>query len=223
MHKRGILVVDDHAMMREGVSAVLNRCRDIEVVGEGADGREALSIYDDLKPDIVLMDIVMPGIDGIETTRRIKDANPEALVLMLSKHEGSDYVLSSMKAGADGYVPKTANAIDLIAGIRAVLRHGCYVHPQVARAVIGTPPSLTFSRERYDELALVDREILALVARSRTCGEIAGMVGLSRNSVARHRARMIRDFGGGSVSGFLRFAVQVGATDLRIGSRDQKT
>ena len=216
--RSSILIVDDHAMMREGLSAVLKQCCDFEVAGEACDGSEALAMHEQIRPDVVLMDIVMPGIDGLEATRRLREAHPDARVLILSKHNCRDYVLAAMKAGADGYVPKTAGAMDLMSGIRAVLKGGCYLHPQVAQAVLAMPLGANECADLYARLTPVDREILAMVARSRTCRDIAAVTGLSWSSVVRHRAKMIRELGRGSVSGLLKFAVQVGASDLNGGS-----
>ena len=122
MRKIKVLIVDDHALMRDGISALLNVNDDIEVIGEASEGKEAIKKMGELKPDVVVMDIAMPNMDGMEATRQIVKVNREVKVLILTQHENKEYVLSAIKAGASGFVPKKALGSELVSAIRSVYR-----------------------------------------------------------------------------------------------------
>ncbi len=122
MDKIKILLVDDHAIMRDGIRALLSLSDDIEIVGEASEGKEAVEKAQELMPDVVVMDIAMPGMDGLEATRRIKKNNPKVKILVLTQHDNREYILSAIKAGTAGYVPKKALGSELVSAIRAVCR-----------------------------------------------------------------------------------------------------
>src|SRR5512146_1507674 len=129
-----ILVVDDHAVLREGICALLVQHGDMQVVGEASNGVEALEQAASLKPDVILMDITMPRIDGLEATRQIRERWPETRVLVLTQHENKEYVMPLLKAGAAGYILKKAGGAELVNAIRAVYTDGAFLHPSAARA-----------------------------------------------------------------------------------------
>ncbi len=136
MRKIKILLVDDHAIMRDGIKALLSIYDDIEVVGEASEGREAIEMARELNPDVVVMDISMPGMDGLEVTHRLTKRNPGMKVIILSQHDNREYILSAIKVGAAGYIPKKALGSDLISAIRAVHSGDSFLYPSAAKTLI---------------------------------------------------------------------------------------
>lgn len=136
MAKIKILVVDDHAIMRDGIRALLSLHDDVEIVGEASEGKEAVDKAAELSPDVVMMDIAMAGMDGLEATRRITKKNPKIKVLVLTQHDNKEYILSAIKAGAAGYVPKRALGSELVSAIRSVNGGDSFLYPSAAAALI---------------------------------------------------------------------------------------
>jgi len=185
-----VLIVDDHALFREGIRLILHNQGSIEIVGEAADGVEAIEAAQALKPDVVLMDVSMPGMDGLRATRQIKTDCPAAQVLMLTMHESDDYFFRSLNAGASGYVLKEAASADLVAAIRSVAQGQVFLYPSVARKLVtdylsrvGTPEA----GDQYQRLTLREREILLLIGEGRSDKEIAQQLLISSNTVQSHR------------------------------------
>lgn len=190
MAKIRVLVVDDHALLRDGIRALLALHDDIEVVGEAAEGREAIDKVRQYSPDVVLMDIAMPLMDGLEATRRIHKENPEAKVLILTQHDNREYMLSSVKAGAAGCIPKRAVASELVSAIRVVHQGDSFLYPSVARVLIGDYLQQV-EPEPYERLTNREREVLKLVAEARTSREIADLLGVSIKTVLGHRTKVM--------------------------------
>lgn len=190
MNKIKVLVVDDHTIMRDGIRALLGIHNDIEVVGEASEGKEAVDKARELAPDVVIMDIAMPGMDGLEATNRIKKENPKIKVLVLTQHDDKEYILSAIKAGASGYVPKRALGSDLVSAIRAIEREESYLYPSAAAALIQDYRHQA-DTEPYDRLTAREREILKLIAEGHTSKEIAGMLFISQKTVMVHRAKIM--------------------------------
>ncbi len=190
MDKIKILIVDDHALMRDGISALLALHDDIEIVGEASEGKEAIEKARELSPDVIIMDIVMPGMDGLEATRRIRKKSPEVKVLALTQHDNREYVLSAIKAGTAGYVPKRALGSELVSAIRAVYKGDSFLYPSAAAALIEDYLHQV-EEEPYDRLTAREREILKLVAEGHTSREIADMLFISLRTVLGHRAKMM--------------------------------
>jgi DNA-binding NarL/FixJ family response regulator len=161
MQKIKIMVVDDHGIFRDGIRALVGLHDDLEIVGEASEGKEAVKKAQELAPDVVIMDITIPGMDGLEATRRIKKKNPGIKVLILTQHGDKEYVLSSIKAGADGYVPKIAASSELISAIRAVYGGDSFLYPSAAAALIDDYRHQA-ETEPYEHLTAREREILAL-------------------------------------------------------------
>ena len=191
MEKIKILVVDDHALMRDGIRAILKLCGDMEVLGEAADGREALERVQELQPDVVVMDIAMHNMDGMEATRRLKKKYPKIKVLALTQYENREYVFSAIKAGVDGYLPKKAAGSELATAIRALNRGEAFLYPSAAAALIKDYLRQA-TEEPYDQLTSREREILKLIAEGRTSQEIADLLSISLKTALGHRTKIMQ-------------------------------
>src|SRR3989304_5918891 len=174
MHKVKVFIVDDHAIMRDGIRALLSVNDDIQVVGEASDGKEAMKKIPELNPDVVIMDIAMPGMDGMEATRQIVKGNTKAKILILTQHDNKDYILSAIKAGASGFVPKRAVGSELVSAILAVYRGDSVLYPSVASALIEDYRHRT-EMDPSERLTPRVRETLRLIAEGHTSQEIANM------------------------------------------------
>ncbi len=183
MDKIRILVVDDHAILRDGIRALLDLYDDIEIVGEASEGNEAIEKARELVPDVVVMDIAMPGMDGLEATRRIIKKNPTVKILVLTQYNNKEYILLAIKAGAAGYVPKRALGSELLSAIRAVNQGDSFLYPSAATALIQDYLHQV-EEEPYDRLTGRESEILKLIAEGHTSREIAdtlSIIVLSQN------------------------------------------
>ena len=183
-----VLVADDHAVVREGLRAVLGSEPDMEVVGEAATGKEVVERSAELGPDVILMDIQMPGINGIEATRRILDANPDVGVVVLTMFEDDDSVFSAMRAGARGYVLKGAHPSEILKVLRAVAGGEAYFGPEIARRLVDffSTPKRATPAEAFPELTAREREILDLIGQGHSNAKIAARLFLSPKTVGNH-------------------------------------
>ena len=152
MNKIKVLLVDDHAIMRDGIRALLSLHDDIKIVGEASEGQEAIEKTQDLSPDVVVMDVAMPDMDGIEATRRIRKQSPKVKVIVLTQYDNKEYVLSAIKAGAAGYVPKRALGSELVSAVRAVNRGESFLYPSAAAALIDDYRRQAKTADPYDQL-----------------------------------------------------------------------
>jgi DNA-binding NarL/FixJ family response regulator len=183
-----ILIADDHAVVREGLRAVLGSEPDMEVVGEAATGKEVLERAAELRPDVILMEIQMPQINGIEATRRILDASPKVGVVVLTMFEDDDSVFSAMRAGARGYVLKGAHPSEILKVLRAVAGGEAYFGPEIARRLVDffSTPKPSSPAEAFPELTAREREILDLIARGHNNATIAARLFVSPKTVGNH-------------------------------------
>ncbi|HEM61868.1 MAG TPA: response regulator transcription factor [Chloroflexi bacterium] len=184
-----VLLADDHVLVRQGTRELLEREGDLEVVGEAGDGEEAVALAVDLRPDVVIMDIAMPKLSGIEATRRIKSAQPDSAVLILSAYDDDQYVFALLEAGAAGYLLKDVPAQELVEAIRAVHAGESILHPAIARKVINrfaSPLHEVATGIESDELTEREMEVLKLAAKGMTNMEIAKALSLSVRTVQGH-------------------------------------
>jgi DNA-binding NarL/FixJ family response regulator len=203
-----ILLADDHAVVRAGFRMILAAHADMEIVGEAGDGRAVLEQAQRLRPDVVVMDVAMPGLNGIEATRRLADAHPHTRVLALSMHKDSVYVREMLRAGARGYLLKDSIDSDLIAAVRAVARGDAYLSPAIADGVLSD-----YRRHVSDPLDLLtsrEREVLQLIAEGKTNKDIASLLKLSVYTVDAHRGRIMEKLNLHSTSELVRFAMRSG-------------
>jgi two-component system, NarL family, response regulator NreC len=209
--KTRILLADDHSVVRQGFRRILESQPDMEIVGEAGNGREAIENATQLLPDVVVMDVAMPELNGIEATRRLTAASPRTRVLALSMHKDAVYVREILRAGARGYLLKDAIDADLLAAVRAVAKGEGYLSPAIADAVltdyrqhVSDPIDLLTSRER---------EVLQLIAEGKTNKEVAVTLKLSVYTVDAHRGRIMEKLNLHSTGELVRFAVRKGLVD----------
>jgi len=214
MDKIKLLIVDDHAIMRDGIRALLSLNNDIEILGEAETGQEAIKKASELSPDVIIMDIAMPDMDGIEATRRIMKENPKAKVLILSQYNAPEYILSAIKAGSTGFVPKRALGSELVTAIRSVNRGESFLHPSAASAVIKDYRSRAEDGDSFDQLTSREREILKLIAEGRTSQEIGEKLFISLKTVTGHRNKLMNKLGLHNRTELIKYAVRKGLLSL---------
>jgi len=210
-----VLVVDDHAVLRAGLRLLLNAQADMEAVGEAGDGAEALTLARQLQPDVVLLDITMPGTGGLEVLRRIKQAVPKTHVLILSMHDDESYLREALRLGASGYTLKRAADTELISAIRAVARGEIFLHPSLTKVLVGELLDRDTGRQNHAEsdyasLSDREREVLRLVALGHTSQQVADMLFLSLKTVETYKARAMVKLGLKNRSELVRFALRHG-------------
>lgn len=208
-HPLKVLLVDDHPLVREGVRACLAPVAHLDVVGEAADGVEALRLTRLLEPDVVLMDVNMPGMNGLEATVRLRHEAPGVRVLALTIHDRAEYVLQLMHAGAAGYVTKEAPPAELIRAIEVVGRGGSYFSSQAARAL--RPDAKAVNTPK---LTSREREVLALVAEGLSNKDIAARLRVEVRTIESHRSRLMDKLDIHSVAGLTRYALAQGYVQL---------
>ena len=213
MPKIKILVADDHALLREGIIAILKLHDDVEVVGEASDGMDAIQKAQKLRPDIVLMDIAMPGLGGLEATVEIKKASPEIKILVLSQYDDKEYVSRLIKAGVSGYILKHAVGTDLLSSIRAVARGEFYLYSAIASSVIGdylSKKGEASVEDPYERLTDREKQVLKLIAEGHSHKEIANMLDISVKTVIAHYANFQEKLDIRTRAGLIKFAFQRG-------------
>ena len=208
-----VMMVDDHAVFRAGVRLLVEAQPDMEVVGEAREGGEALQKARQLRPDVLVMDITMPGINGLEATRQIRRELPEVRVLVLTVHSDDEYFFRALEAGASGYVLKEAAAEEMIAAIRAVAYGGVVLYPSLARRLLEDYlQRVTTGEERESHEKLTDRErqVLALIAQGHTNQEIAKALTLSVYTVQTHRSHIMDKLDLHSKAQLMKYAIRMG-------------
>jgi DNA-binding NarL/FixJ family response regulator len=211
--KHTIVIADDHTLFREGLRALLSAHDDLNVLGEAENGREALRAVAEHKPDLLLMDLSMPTMGGLEAIRELKGQAPATKILVLTIHETEEFVLEALHAGASGYILKDATHDELVLAIRSVLRDKRYLSPDVSAKVIEgyiDGRQTVKSTSSWDSLTLREREILKLIAEGRKNKEIAEILFLSAKTVAKHRANLMSKLDLHSASALTAYAMERG-------------
>lgn len=217
MGKIRLLLADDHAVLRAGLKTLFSAQPDLEVVAEAATGEEAVRKSREVAPDIVLMDITMPGLKGLQATQEIKKQNPNIKVLVLTMHDEESYLYQMLRAGADGYVPKKAADTELIDAIRATYRGEHFIHPSMTAGLVAElrqkeiPSSVVPQHE--DGLSSREREVLRLLAIGHSNREIADKLYLSIKTVETYKARLKEKLGLKGRAELVRYAIQRGLLD----------
>jgi len=219
MKKIKLLVADDHKIFRQGIKKLLEEEPDLQVVGEAADGREAVKKATELKPDMVLMDIAMAKLNGLEATRQIKKSLPRTKVVMLTMHKNEEYVLQSFQAGASGYILKEGAVEELVSAIRSIHQDKSFLSPAISKTLIDAylrKMETGKIETPFDLLTDREREVLQLIAEGYTNREVAKALFISVKTVEAHRAHIMQKLNIHEVAKLVKYAIQKGLVDLNV-------
>ena len=207
-----IVLADDHPVVRRGLRALLEAVPDFRVTGETGDGLEAVRLVEELRPQVLILDLVMPGVGGLEVARQVNHRFPSTKVVILSMHANEAYVLEALRNGASGYVLKDAGGSELVQAVRTVIAGGRYLSPPLSdmaiAAYVEKAKSTPFDPMR--ELTTREREVFGLAADGQSSGDIAARLGISTRTAETHRANMMRKLGLHSQTDLVRFAIRQG-------------
>lgn len=212
-----VLIIDDHAVVRAGMRMLLESDPNLIVVGEGENGQEALTMARELSPDVVVMDVTMPQMDGVEATRRIKAEMPTLPVLALTIHEGPDYFFQMLRAGASGYIPKRAAPDALLQAIYVVVEGNVFLEPGIAKDLVAdylTRVEDGSEKDSYDGLTQREQEVLALIAEDYTNQQIANQLSIAVKTVARHRENIMGKLNLHTRTELVKYAIRKGLISL---------
>lgn len=209
-----VLLVDDHKIMREGISALLRKYSEFEVVGQAADGRQALEMASQLKPDIVIMDVGMPNLNGVEATKQLLSIAPEVKVMALSTHSDGAVVAKMIKAGVLGYMLKESAFEELIEGLNTLQEGRTFLCNKISKVVFSEYVGLVTNAKIMDGDGLTsrEREVLQLVAEGHTTKEIANILNLSTKTIDSHREHIMEKLGIRNIAGLTKYAIREGLT-----------
>ena len=213
MGKTRILLADDHAMLRAGLAVLLNGQPDLEVIGEACDGPEAIKKAQELEPDVLVADISMPGMSGLEAIAQVAGRNPRIRCVVLTQHEDDDFLFQALRVGASGYVVKREAHTELIEAIRTVHRGDAYLNPSAVKRLLQeySAPQKGFERAEVDDpLTVRQREVLGLIVRGYTNQEIAKRLVVSVKTVEKHKAEVMQKLGLNSRAALVSYALQKG-------------
>jgi DNA-binding NarL/FixJ family response regulator len=209
-----VLIVDDHAIVRDGIRALLATDKDVQVIGEAGGGHEAIELARKLTPDVIVMDIAMPDLGGLEATLAIRAERPDSRIVVLSQYSDASYVRRFLKAGVAGYVLKKAAGADLVAAIRSVARGGLVLDPEIARDALAgeTPadPSHEAAGDEYERLTDREKQVLKLVAEGRSNKEVAALLDISIKTAMSHREHVMEKLRAHNRTDLIRFALRHG-------------
>jgi two-component system, NarL family, response regulator NreC len=214
-----ILIADDHTIVREGLRRLISDEPGIDVIGEATDGRDAVAKCMDLMPDLVLMDLSMPGLHGLEATRQVTKRLPKTKILILSMHKNEAYVLQALQAGASGYVLKDSASEEVVGAIRSVSRGDSYLSPAISRVVIEdylrlSAPGQVGAKSLYDTLTVREREIFQLLAEGLKNQEIADRLHVSVKTVETHRAHIMEKLNLNNIAELVKYSIEIGIVQL---------
>jgi DNA-binding NarL/FixJ family response regulator len=210
--KLRIVLADDHALVRAGFRALIERMPGMEVAGEAGNGKEALELIEKTQPEIALLDVEMPGLDGIKVTELLARDIPKVKVIVLSIHQSQEFVMHALQAGADGYLVKDAAISELAAAIHAVANGECYLSPAVSRVVIASSLDRAGQPKPVEDLTLRQRQVLRLLVEGRSMKEIAYILKVSIKTIEAHRAQLMDRLKIHDVPGLVRYAMRTGLT-----------
>ena len=213
MNKVKVLLVDDHELVREGIKMILEKERDFEVVGEATDGRKALAALQEVTPDVILMDISMPNLNGFEAIFQIKRSYPDAKILVLTVHTNEEYVYKSLKAGALGYLVKDSAVSELVGAVKAISEGKSYLSPSVSKGLVDrltNPTEMATESSPYELLTPREREILQLIGEGKNYQQIADTLNISYKTVENHRANIAEKLGVRERAQIVRYAIDMG-------------
>jgi two-component system nitrate/nitrite response regulator NarL len=214
-----VLVVDDHPVVRKGLHTCLARQDRLKIVGEACNGDEAIAKTRELSPDIVLMDIDLPGMSGLAVTELLRKESPSLKVLVLSVHSNKDYIFRIIQAGAHGYVSKESSPDELLRAIETVCEGEPFFSPEIARAALNQLVTSGGKKEPFAQLTDREREVLALIAEGRSNKEVASELGIGVRTIETHRERIMRKLGIHTIAGLTRFAIQNGVISLEQSNK----
>ena len=209
-----VLLADDHAVVRDGLRALLEAQSDIEVVGNAANGREVVRQTRQLHPDVVVMDIAMPELNGIEATLQVHDVSPSTQVLILSMHSTTEHIFRALQAGARGYLLKDSAGTELVEAVRAAYRGRRYMSQKIATSVIDDYIAERHRTSPLESLSPRERQILQLIAEGKSSAEVGTMLFLSPKTIDTYRSRIMHKLGIGDLPNLVKFAIQHGVTQL---------
>jgi DNA-binding NarL/FixJ family response regulator len=209
-----VLLVDDHEIMREGMSALLRRYSEFEVVGQASDGRQAVEMTEQFHPDIVIMDVGMPNLNGIDATRQLLSSNPKLKIMALSTHSDGSVVAKMIRAGASGYMLKESAFEELVEGLNTVLDGKTFLCKKISKVVFSEYVGLVTNPKAFkgDSLTNREREVLQLVAEGNTTKEIAEILNLSTKTIDSHREHIMEKLGIRNIAGLTKYAIREGLT-----------
>ena len=220
MGKIKVLVTDDHTLFRQGIFTLLDNEQDIDVVGEAANGTDSVNQITELRPDVVLMDIGMPGLSSFEATRQIKKVRPETKILLLTMYDDEDYLVECMEVGGSGYVLKDSPATQLLAAIRDVHRGGSYLSPKMLSQLVDDFRSrikTTHRQPRFATLTPREKEILKFLAEGQSVKEIAQLLNLSVKTVEAHKFNLMRKLDIHNKAQLVQYAIQKKIIKIPVG------
>jgi len=212
-----VLLAEDHNLVRSGIRALLERAEGFEVVGEAADGKEAVRLVEKLEPDVVVMDVNMPGMNGIEATRGVLDKRPQTFVIMLSMHDDRRYIYEALKAGASGYLLKDAAFNELADAIKSVVSGKTYLSPSVADVALSDYVRRAHGEREGPGVELLsprEREVLAMIAEGKSSSEMGKELHISVHTIDTHRRKIMEKLEIHNLAGLIKFAIRHGLTGL---------
>ena len=210
-----IVIAEDHLMVRAGIRALLERAKDMRVVGEAANGQEAVDLAEELKPNVLLMDIMMPRLNGIQAAERIHSYKLPVNILLLSMYADAGLVRQALQSGAIGYLLKSAVSDELLEAVRAAARNEMFLSPRVSSILAESSPHIQFggADQPLDTLSPREKEILQLIAEEHTSADIAKLLVISEKTVEKHRASLMDKLNIHNLAGLVRFAIKEGLVD----------
>lgn len=215
-----VLLADDHTIVRQGIAKILDSEPGLKVIGEASNGREVVQMVEELSPDVVLMDIAMPQLSGIEATRQIKKIRPRTKIIILSMHSNERFISEALHLGASGYLLKNSTATDIVQAVRAARDGDTFLSPAISRQVVDSYLSMkkgqVTQQDLYSTLTNREREVFQMIAEGRTVKEISSILCLSISTVKTHRANLMDKLKMENLSQLVQFAVALGLVEVQL-------